>query len=209
LFGTIFHPQPVGRRRAVAELSVPGVQANSIGAGHTLLAVGVDSQHQPPAMLPQGAATSVIPQSAGLRVIVNYRLREYLQVLADFVPIELHRRAQRSGKAKSNQPKKLTWLTKGLLFTIGSAAYVYKVNRVGKCSFQIDSEGVKRVSKDGTLHAEWSEVVEVLKLSRAYLIQKTSGAMPIPFRCMTDDECAEFEHLAGSKLASSRTVELS
>jgi hypothetical protein len=155
----------------------------------------------------EGAASSIISRHEGFRVVVKYRLREYLQVLSDFVPIERHRREQLNGKSKSDNPKKMTWLTKSLLFTVGSVAYFYKVIVVGKCSFTINADGVKRMSKGGTLNADWSEVVEVLKLSGVYLIQKANGAMPIPFRCMTNEECAEFERFAGSKLASSTTNE--
>ena len=136
-----------------------------------------------------------------LNVAVSYRLHEYLQVLFDFVPLEHHRRAVLSGKESSDgRPKSLTWLTKGAIYVVGSAAYFYKVNQVGACNFQVHAGGVDRTSKGGTLKTSWAEVTQVSVLSGAYLVQKSNGAMPIPFRCMNAAERQEFESFAHQKL---------
>jgi len=199
MFGVILHPQSVGRRRAVAELSVPGVYTERVGERHVLL---VPSPGLPPpaTRLRQLAKAPMESIERELNVTVEYGLKEYLQVLVDFVPIEYHKRALQSGKAKSGQPKRLTWPMKGLLIAIGSVAFLYKVNKVGTCRFKISSASIERASKGGTHKTTWPEVVSVFRLSGAYLVQKSNGAMPIPFRCMGEAELAEFEHLAGSKL---------
>ena len=138
-----------------------------------------------------------------LNVPVSYRLQEYLQVLFDFAPLEHHRRAVLSGKAAPDgRPKSLTWLTKGTLYVVGSAAYFYKVNKVGACNFQVHAGGIDRTSKGGTLKTSWAEVTQVSVLSGSYLVQKSNGAMPIPFRCMNATEREEFEVLARQKLVA-------
>ena len=199
MFGVILHPQPVGRRRAVAELSVPGVSTECVGERHVFL---VPSTQSPPPLTrpPRVIEPSVEPIEKELNITVEYGLKEYLQVLVDFVPIERHRRALLSGKAKSGRPKKLTWPMTGLIIVIGSAAFLYKVNKVGACRFKISSASIERSSKGGTLKTAWPEVVSVLRLSGAYLVQKSNGAMPIPFRCMGVEELAKFERFAGGKL---------
>lgn len=138
-----------------------------------------------------------------LNVPVSYRLQEYLQILFDFAPLEHHRRAVLKGKAAPDeQPRKMSWHIKGMLFVVGSAAYFYKVSKVGACNFQVHSGGVDRTSKGGTLKTPWSAVTQVNVLSGAYLVQKASGAMPIPFRCMSASEREEFEVLARPKLVA-------
>lgn len=152
------------------------------------------------------ATTTKIGPSDELSVVVSYRLGEYLQVLLDFFPIEMHRRRQRDAKSKPGALKKPGVLAKGLLYAVGTMAYFYKVNKVGNCGFTINADGVMRLSKDGKLAVAWPEVVEVLKLSNAYLIRESDGAMPIPFRCLTESDVSVFERFAGAKLARSRTT---
>ena len=78
-----------------------------------------------------------------LNVPVSYRLQEYLQILFDFAPLEHHRRAVLKGKAAPDeQPRKMSWYIKGMLCVVGSAAYFYKVSKVGACNFQVHSGGV-------------------------------------------------------------------
>ena len=138
-----------------------------------------------------------------LNVHVSYGLQEYLQVLLDFAPLEHHRRAVLNGKAAADRtPKKMTWFIKGMIYVAGSAAYFYKVSKVGVCNFQIHSGGVDRTSKGGILKTPWSDITQVSVLSGSYLVQKASGAMPIPFRCMNASEREEFEFLARPKLVA-------
>jgi hypothetical protein len=52
----------------------------------------------------------------------------------------------------------------------------------------------------GKLCVEWHEVLSVNTLRGAYLIRKSDGAMPIPFRCMSNQDRTEFERFAKEKL---------
>ena len=199
MFGVILHPQPVGRLRSVAELSVPGVHTERVGEGHVLF-VPWASSAVPVTRLRQIVKASMESTEKELNVTVRYRLKEYLQVLYDFAPMEHHRRAVLCGKAKPGQPKRITWPMKGLLIAVGSVAFLYKASTAGTCRFKISSASIERSSKGGTLQTAWPEVISVLRLSSAYLVQKSNGAMPIPFRCMGQEQIAEFEQFAGSKL---------
>jgi hypothetical protein len=135
-----------------------------------------------------------------LTVHVTYKLAEYLQVLNDFLPQMKLRRAIAAGK----QPAPVTplrWYERQLVCALGSLAFAIKSYRIGACTFQIDSHGVSRESKTGLLQVPWSEITQVHKLSSAYLVEKSNGAMPIPFRVFTAEQQLALEALAGARLA--------
>jgi hypothetical protein len=145
---------------------------------------------------------SVDPPQYTITVTVEYRLKEYLRTLQDFVQFDQHRQAVAKGKQRSGTPKSLNWFVKWPLILLGSMAFFYKVSKVGTCRFRINATSIERSSKLGTLIVEWSEVVSVLRLSETYLIQLSKGGMPIPFRCMDRPVAAAFERLASGKLVS-------
>ena len=93
MFGVIFHPQPVGRRRAVPELVVRGVEAELIGLGHLLLV--------PASVGGLGQMREARPGAHALDLVVEYRLGEYLRTLADYLPVEHLRRAELKGNASN------------------------------------------------------------------------------------------------------------
>src|SRR6185436_802390 len=135
-----------------------------------------------------------------LTVHVSYNLAEYLQVLNDFLPQAKHRRAFAAGKQPAPMAP-LRWHEKQLVRVLGSLAFAVKSYRIGACTFQIDSHGVSRESKTGLLQVPWSEITQVHKLSSAYLVENSNGAMPIPFRVFTAEQQLALEALAGTKLA--------
>ena len=131
---------------------------------------------------------------------VVYSRREYLEVLMDFMPIEIARRAKLKSKPVSPTSNQVPWYMRATIYPLGSLMFFYKVNKVGPCVFTIDSVGVERDSKMGKLVVPWEEVTNVFALSNAYLIEKTHGAMPLPFRCLSPADRAEFLSLVGSKI---------
>ena len=110
---------------------------------------------------------------------VKYRLSEYLRivqahVLATAIPKDMGR-FQRA-------------LHLGLLSVVATPVFFYKSWRVGVCSFKIDSAGITRHSKGGTLTVAWSEVVAIHRYDPGYLVAKDKGAMPIPFRVLSPEQ---------------------
>lgn len=62
--------------------------------------------------------------------------------------------------------------------------FFLKKRRMPVCEFRIDSRGIERTSRLGTLVRSWDEVKMVRRYSRGYLLMFARGGIPIPFRCM-------------------------
>lgn len=139
--------------------------------------------------------------SSGFVVRVDYRLGEYLQVLQDFVPVALARKAAQAGNGKHGV-RPLKWHQLIMMRFVGTLAFIYKSARVGACTFEVTSSEISRSSKSGVLRLPWSDVTQVYRLSGSYLIEKSAGAMPIPFRVLNESNQRLLESLAGSKLVA-------
>ena len=135
-----------------------------------------------------------------LTVHVSYKRAEYLQVLIDFLPQAKLRRAIAAGKNPTSLAP-LRWHERQLVRALGSIAFAVKSYRMGACTFSIDGQGVSRASKTGLLQVPWSDIIQVHKLSSAYLVEKSNGAMPIPFRVFSADQQLALEALAGTRLS--------
>lgn len=70
----------------------------------------------------------------------------------------------------------------------------YKIRKVGRCTFVIDEDGVERTSKLGVGRTPWSDVVTVHRLSQAYLVEKSKGALPLPYRCLDAGQTLALEN---------------
>ncbi|MEK8035048.1 YcxB family protein [Ideonella sp. DXS29W] len=136
-----------------------------------------------------------------LTVHVSYELTEYLQVLIDFLPLAKSRRAIAAGK-RSTALAPLHWHERLLVRALGSVAFIVKSRLIGACTFTIGAQGITRASKRGLLEVPWSEVAQVHKLSSSYLVEKSNGAMPIPFRVFSGEQRQALESLAGPKLVA-------
>lgn len=110
---------------------------------------------------------------------VTYRLREYLELVrahtfATTIPLD------------SSKAQRIFYNT--LLTVIGTVMFFYKSHRVGTCSFSLDAIGISRRSKGGEFSFPWSDVTAVYQYGAGYLIAKGKGAMPIPFRVMSEPQ---------------------
>ncbi len=128
-------------------------------------------------------------------VIVKYQLSEYISVICDF--------AQYAGKTRrrsdlvhplARQEKKIGVLTKAGLAIVATPIFFYKVFRVGTCEFTFTEVGLTRKSKATTLDVSWQDIQYAYALSQAFLFAKAVGALPVPYRCLSN---AQREWLGG------------
>lgn len=108
-------------------------------------------------------------------VNVAYQLREYLSVVTDF--------ASTARPSASFGP-----IAKFGIAMIAVPIFYYKIMRVGRCKFTFTESGLTRDSKIGMLEVPWQDVRQIYTLSHAFLIAKASGAMPVPYRCLSNSE---------------------
>lgn len=185
------HPKPVGRRRAVAEMTVAARQAAAIEPGHVLHVA--DEGRQAGALVARGQGVGAEPT---LRFTVVYGLREYLAILREAMPLKLlawERSRGRSVDGRLSLPTRMA--LKLLLPVVGIPTFLLKKRRMPACRFTVDATGIERATADGRLRVAWHDVVAVHRLRRAWLVDKGDGGLPIPHRCLDDAQQATFERL--------------
>lgn len=186
----IRHPQPVVDSRPVVELSVRCERPKPAE-----LALLCEAQNTGPAPLhelrPSSAASRSVPAAdVPIRFTVSYGLREYLAVLTDYLPIALR---------EIGRPcERLGWGAQLAVALVATPKFLYKKWRIGDCHFEIDALGLSRHSRSGPLVVPWGQVLEVHRLSNAYLVGKDTGKMPLPYRCLSRGERARFEGWAAA-----------
>ncbi len=133
---------------------------------------------------------------------VSYRLGEYRALVSELMPYV------NAAKKKGAKPGSLAALKdieapgvpvsaphRWLVLALASAVFFYKIARVGTCVFTINGQGITRKSKTAPVSVPWADVIRVFRFSRGYLVVKQEGAMPIPYRCLSDDERAQVEQI--------------
>jgi hypothetical protein len=66
--------------------------------------------------------------------------------------------------------------------------FFLKKRRMPVCEFRIDGHGIARTSRLGTFERTWDEVTMVRRYSRGYLLMFARGGIPIPFRCLDQQQ---------------------
>lgn len=125
---------------------------------------------------------------------VFYQLGEYKSMVFEYI---LSRRNKRIRQKSSNAriASKLPWSIRIIFTILVPLVFLYKIRKVGRCTFVIDEDAVQRTCKLGVLRIPWPDVVTVHRLSRAYLIEKTKGAVPLPYRCLDKEQTMGIENL--------------
>lgn len=127
---------------------------------------------------------------------VRYTLAEYLAVIEAFTPYALTAKKEKTSPWEVRRPVvQAGWLARSLVKFMASAAFFYKVSRVGECRFTFSETGLVREAKDGRMQVSWLEVIRVLRLPTAFLFAKSNGAMPVPYSCMSEQQRTELEEL--------------
>jgi hypothetical protein len=66
--------------------------------------------------------------------------------------------------------------------------FFLKKRRMPVCEFRIDGHGIARTSRLGTFERSWDDVRMVRRYSRGYLLMFARGGIPIPFRCLDQQQ---------------------
>lgn len=108
---------------------------------------------------------------------VKYQFFEYMQVVRDRLD------DTQGGQARWYD----WWIDTFALPAFLSLLFVIKTNRVGRCTFTIDTIGITRSSKNGTFTSTWSEIDDIKRYRTSYLVilSGDEGAMPLPFRTLS------------------------
>ncbi|MGH8127140.1 MAG: YcxB family protein [Gammaproteobacteria bacterium] len=132
---------------------------------------------------------------------VAYRLNEYLSIFCEYALIYKDAKVRKKSKWAA-KVSKLRWYEYIVLTIVGTLAFFYKVNKVGVCVFDIDENQIKRTCKLGVIRLPWADVVAIHRLSRAYLVEKARGGMPLPYRCLTAEQATALDGLMRRKEAT-------
>jgi hypothetical protein len=71
---------------------------------------------------------------------------------------------------------------------VAPPVFFLKKRRMPVCEFRIDGQGIERSSRLGTLRRTWDEVKMVRRYERGYLLMFARGGIPIPFRCLDQQQ---------------------
>lgn len=129
---------------------------------------------------------------------VYYGAEEYVSTLLEYA---LVRRRRNMRKKLNAEPEavRLPWDQRLTLRVLGPVVLRYKMRKHGTCRFRIDETQIERTSKQGTLRIPWHEVVAIHRFSKAYLVEKDRGAVPLPYRCLDAGQATALDEIMRSK----------
>jgi hypothetical protein len=71
---------------------------------------------------------------------------------------------------------------------VAPPVFFLKKRRMPVCEFRIDGQGIARSSRLGTFEKTWNDVKMVRRYERGYLLMFARGGIPIPFRCLDEQQ---------------------
>ena len=163
------------------------VQEGAVDTLGTILGSGL-ADHAPA----KQQAASVLPLEA-LHFFVRYSLSEYVSFMWQHGGFLIRRRRVRW--PASFLLRLRSTLSAGLNFVLlGRGRRTYE--------FTIDAHGIVRTSGGVTL-IEWADVAAVRTYSRGFMMVLKRGTLPIPFRCLSQQQTATMRDLAAARHALS------
>ena len=69
------------------------------------------------------------------------------------------------------------------------------------CDFEIDSNGITRVSEQGTLVTPWDKVTALHTYETGFILEVGAGGMPVPFRVLSPAQRKELTSLVARHTA--------
>ena len=186
MFDGILHPRSAWRSREVAELSARVSRIQVIDDNFVLRVSPHTNSDQLPQLI---AMKQALPVDQTLEFSVSYSLSEYLSIVQEHAPGALTAYYSQRGKPLRRMPRLLNFL----LIPIATVAFYFKKRRMPICHFTISSEQIKRDTKDGVFEIPWIDVVAVLRYTLGYLIQKSKGTVPLPYRCLSRNQTKVLE----------------
>ena len=121
-----------------------------------------------------------------INFFVTYQLGEYRATTLEHWTAT----AFKSGDLLDPNSKVLPLPVRWYIFAVSTAAFFYKVSKVGVCEFTIDDTGIKRKCKSGEGTLPWNKVTAIHTCKFAWLVAMSNGALMLPFRCMTQKQVA-------------------
>jgi hypothetical protein len=92
-----------------------------------------------------------------------------------------------------------SWIGRQFIVAMAALAFLAKKRRMPRCAFHIDTAGIRRTTARGDLNVPWSSVTAIHRYSPGYLIEKVGGALPIPYRCLDENQRGQLEQLVVSR----------
>jgi hypothetical protein len=117
---------------------------------------------------------------------VRYTLREYLAIVGDYV-VALGKENELK-KNPNREPSENSPISLFFFRLFGSLAFMIKKARMPECEFRIDNSKIARTTKHGTITIEWNEIVNLHIADEGFILFKEKGGLPIPFRCISEEE---------------------
>ena len=84
------------------------------------------------------------------------------------------------------------------LLLVGTVGFAWKTARVGRCDFVLDSKGVSRRTRRGSGSVPWPRVKAIHAYAPGLLVELGEGAVPLPFRALTETQREEILHVASA-----------
>lgn len=174
------HPKPVDSRLPVAAL----VQQHEAPA----LVLPVE-EAAPEIATPFAAAATLGTMPFALHFLVRYTLAEYIGFMWQHATWLVRRRRVFGLNS--------LWLRFRSTFT---AALHFILLRRGSRTYEmtIDEHGIVRVSDSGVTLIGWDDVRLIRRYRNGFLMILTRGTVPIPYRCLNQDEIAALRGFASS-----------
>lgn len=143
----------------------------------------------PELVLPFGPAGTVAALPFALHFLVRYTLGEYVGFMWQHAGYLIRRR--RVGRMTG------AWLRWKSTFT---AALHFVLLRRGSRTYEltIDEHGIVRVSDSGVTLIGWQDVRAIRRYDNGFLMVLKRGTLPIPYRCLHEDEVAALNAFAAT-----------
>lgn len=126
---------------------------------------------------------------------VSYGLCECMSFVRDFGAWHQATEGGKTELQSSTRSPLARFVHTATLYLIAPPIFVVKKHAVGNCEFSIDEHRIVRRSKSADVALLWRDVVRVHRLTRAYLVQKEQGALPLPYRAFTALQIQQFESI--------------
>jgi hypothetical protein len=130
--------------------------------------------------------------SHSLHFWVRYSFPEYVRFMWEHAGYLIHRR----------HIAPLMGFYLRLKSTLGAAVHFVLLGR-GKRTyeFQIDQHGIVRTSDTGVSLIDWDDVQRIRTYSKGFMMVLKRGTLPIPFRCLKDDEVGTLRSIVEARAA--------
>jgi hypothetical protein len=161
---------------------------------------GVALMDQPDALdlgadaMPAASIPVVHPPAASqhLHFWVRYSFGEYVRFMWEHAGYLIRRRHVRWPLSVYLRLK--STLSAGLHFVLlGRGKRTYE--------FQIDQHGIVRTSDSGVSLIDWDDVQRIRTYSNGFMMVLKRGTLPIPFRCLNQDEVSAMRGIAEARAA--------